>query len=54
MNHVTHMDWLYFWTVVRQQGDLSTWKVVTKDNIRNAPMFGKDNHVGDSAYKLLC
>ncbi len=41
MNHVSHLDWLYFWTVVIRQGDVSKWKVVTKSNIRNLPVLGK-------------
>ena len=40
MNHVSHLDWLYFWTVVRERGDLSIWKVVTKDSFKNIPVFG--------------
>lgn len=46
MNHASHMDWLYSWTVVREQGDLSFWKVITKDNIRNAPLFGPTMQCG--------
>ena len=40
MNHVTHLDWLYFWSVVGRHGDLLTWKVVTKNNIRHLPLLG--------------
>ena len=40
MNHVSHMDWLYFWSVIGRQGDLLSWKVVTKNAIRRLPIIG--------------
>lgn len=49
MNHVSHLDWLFFWSVINRQGDLSTWKVVTKDMMKTAPFFGPamqlQNHI---------
>ena len=40
MNHVSHFDWMFFWGVANKQGDLSTWKVVTKDMMKWIPFIG--------------
>ncbi len=42
MNHVSHLDWMYLWSVIDRQGDLSFWKVVTKKlPVRSLPILGK-------------
>jgi len=42
MNHVSHFDWMYFWSVVDRQGDLTYWKPVTKRfPLRNLPILGE-------------
>ena len=41
MNHVSHFDWLFFWSVVDRYGDFSFWKVVTKEKpLRQLPILG--------------
>ena len=45
MNHVCHFDWLYFWGVVERNGNITTWKVVTKNSIKKVPILG-----GSSSY----
>ena len=42
MNHVSHIDWMYLWSVIDRQGDLSFWKVVTKIlPVRSIPILGQ-------------
>jgi len=41
MNHVSHFDWMFFWAVVERQGDLMTWRAVTKDMLKNVPFIGE-------------
>ena len=42
MNHVSHFDWMYFWSVVDRHGDLSYWKPVTKRRpLRSLPILGE-------------
>ena len=41
MNHVSHFDWLFFWSVVDRHGDFTFWKVITKDMFRQVPIIGK-------------
>ena len=41
MNHICHFDWLYFWGVVEQNGDITCWKAITKNMIRKVPLIGK-------------
>ena len=41
MNHVSHFDWVFFWAVVERQGDLMTWRAVTKDMLKNVPIIGE-------------
>lgn len=42
MNHVSHFDWLFFWSVVDRYGDFSIWKVITKEKpLRQLPILGK-------------
>lgn len=42
MNHVSHFDWLFFWSVVDRHGDFSFWKVITKEKpLRQVPILGK-------------
>ena len=42
MNHVSHFDWLFFWSVVDRYGDFSFWKVITKEKpLRQLPVLGK-------------
>lgn len=41
MNHVSHLDWMYMWSVIDRQGDLSFWKAITKRfPIRSLPILG--------------
>lgn len=41
MNHVSHLDWMYLWSVIDRQGDLSYWKVIAKRiPIRSLPILG--------------
>ena len=41
MNHVSHFDWLYLWSVVDRQGDLTFWKAITKTlPMKNVPILG--------------
>ena len=43
MNHVSHFDWLFFWSVVDRYGDFSFWKVITKEKpLRQLPILGKE------------
>lgn len=42
MNHVSHFDWLFFWSVVDRHGDFSFWKVITKEKpLRQLPILGE-------------
>ena len=45
MNHVSHFDWLFFWSVVDRHGDFTFWKVITKDMLRQIPIIGKCQEV---------
>ena len=40
MNHVCHFDWLFFWGVMERNGNIGTWKVVTKNSIKKVPFVG--------------
>jgi lysocardiolipin and lysophospholipid acyltransferase len=40
MNHICHFDWLFFWGVAKRNGNIATWKVVTKDAVRRVPLIG--------------
>lgn len=42
MNHVSHFDWLYLWSVVDRQGDLTFWKAITKTlPVKSIPIIGQ-------------
>ena len=41
MNHVCHLDWMFFWGVVERQGNLCHWKSVTKNMIKRIPVLGE-------------
>ena len=42
MNHVSHFDWMYLWSVVDRQGDLSFWKAITKEQpLKQFPIIGQ-------------
>ena len=40
MNHVTHLDWMFLWSLVERQGDMSIWKAVTKNMLKQVPILG--------------
>ena len=40
MNHVTHLDWMFLWSLVDRQGDISYWKPITKNMLRQVPIIG--------------
>ena len=40
MNHICHFDWLFFWSVLERNGDVTSWKAVTKDMIKKFPLLG--------------
>lgn len=46
MNHVSHFDWMFFWSVVDRHGDYSSWKVVMKEKpLRQLPILGRFEYV---------
>ena len=53
MNHVSHFDWLFFWSVVDRHGDFSFWKVITKEKpLKQVPILGKFNLSCGSNYEV--
>ena len=54
MNHICHFDWLYFWGVMEHSGDLTSWKAITKDAIKKAPLVGRYIHCICSVVHYYC
>ena len=45
MNHVTHFDWLFFWSVIDRHGEFPSWKVVMKEKpLKQLPVLGMLKH----------
>ena len=40
MNHRTHLDWLFLWSVVSRYGNLYCWKAVMKSSLKHIPLYG--------------
>lgn len=46
MNHVTHFDWLFFWSVIDRHGDFPSWKAVMKEKpLKQLPILGMSKHI---------
>ena len=55
MNHVSHFDWLFFWSVVDRYGDFSFWKVITKERpLRQVPILGEHVHMCPVCNSSVC
>ena len=54
MNHVCHFDWMFFWSVVERNGDLTCWKAVTKDVIKKFPILGVYVHTCVCVCVFVC
>merc|ERR1712066_231526 len=40
MNHRTRMDWLWLWLMLKNHGNLNTYKICMIDKIRLVPSIG--------------
>ena len=41
MNHRTHLDWLFLWSVLGRHGDLNCWKAIMKSSLKQIPLYGQ-------------
>lgn len=41
MNHRTHLDWLFLWSVLGRHGDLNCWKAIMKSSLKKVPLYGQ-------------
>jgi len=48
MNHRTHLDWLFLWSVLARYGNLDHWKPIMKSSLKHIPLYGK------CAYVCVC
>lgn len=41
MNHRTHLDWLFLWSVLGRYGNLDCWKPIMKSSLKHVPLYGE-------------